>query len=296
MTELSFAKQFLTALEARPARLSSDHVVDPKSYPAQPAFILPRMPQPKRKPTDSRTADSTTTTDQPAPASAPEASSTSALATVTLKPTRSTLPTHTLPHPVSTATTSIHDLKAAYAAFAAGSGGLSTTKIKILHAKKPVNDTKTISDVLGSDAASATGTTPISVEFSVMVLGGSGTTPTTGGNGTPAISTPERLASPPVAVPAVAPPPTEPVTEPVTEPPTGSTEALLPPSQPEIEMGEAPPVGGEADGSSAEETLRTDGFWDDLKGFLVQRLKDEGEGERLAGVFREAWAGAGAQK
>lgn len=37
MTELAFAKQFLTALEARPARLSSDHVVDPKSYPAQPA-------------------------------------------------------------------------------------------------------------------------------------------------------------------------------------------------------------------------------------------------------------------
>lgn len=34
--------------------------------------------------------------------------------------------------------------------------------------------------------------------------------------------------------------------------------------------------------------LETDDFWEDLKGFLIQRLKDEHEGERLAKIFREA--------
>lgn len=29
-------------------------------------------------------------------------------------------------------------------------------------------------------------------------------------------------------------------------------------------------------------------FWGDLRDFLVQRLRDEGEGERLLGVFRRA--------
>jgi hypothetical protein len=36
------------------------------------------------------------------------------------------------------------------------------------------------------------------------------------------------------------------------------------------------------------EVLKTEEFWEDLKGFLVQRLKDEGEGERVWGVFRGA--------
>lgn len=44
-----------------------------------------------------------------------------------------------------------------------------------------------------------------------------------------------------------------------------------------------------AQGPSGAEELKTEAFWGDLRGFLVQRLRDEGEGERLAGVFREAW-------
>jgi hypothetical protein len=35
MSELSFARQFLSALDTRPIKLSSDHVADPHSYPAQ---------------------------------------------------------------------------------------------------------------------------------------------------------------------------------------------------------------------------------------------------------------------
>lgn len=233
------------------------------TFPTQ--FILPRMPQPKRKPTTrSTTTEPTSTT---ADATAPPTAAEGPLATVTLKPTRATLPTYTLPAPVSIATTSIHDLKAAYAA-GSGASDLRTDKIKVLHAKKPVNDTKTIKDVLGAaavDAASAaSSSSPLAVEFSVMVLGGGGTPSA----GTPAISTPERVASPPVAVPLAAAPP------------------LPQPSQPEIEMGEAPVAAGPEEAAGI---LQTDEFWADLKGFLVQRLKDEGEGERLAGVFKEAW-------
>jgi len=35
MSEDSFARAFLTSIERKPIRLSSDHVSDPKKYPAQ---------------------------------------------------------------------------------------------------------------------------------------------------------------------------------------------------------------------------------------------------------------------
>jgi hypothetical protein len=35
MSELAFCKSFLTALDARPAKLSSDHIADARQYPAQ---------------------------------------------------------------------------------------------------------------------------------------------------------------------------------------------------------------------------------------------------------------------
>lgn len=49
-----------------------------------------------------------------------------------------------------------------------------------------------------------------------------------------------------------------------------------------------PKVVGMGEGKSV---LQTEEFWSDLKGFLVQRLKDEQEGERVAGVFRKALEG-----
>ncbi|PYH65035.1 uncharacterized protein BO88DRAFT_349798 [Aspergillus vadensis CBS 113365] len=42
-------------------------------------------------------------------------------------------------------------------------------------------------------------------------------------------------------------------------------------------------------GPSGEEVLRTEAFWDDLQGFLEQRLKDSEEARRLRGVFKGAW-------
>lgn len=220
------------------------------------------MPQAKRKPT-ANTTDPAATTSATTPATTTTtatAPSEPATATVTLKPTRGTLPTHTLPAPVPVATTSMHDLKAAYAAAA---GLASADRIKVLYARKPVGDVKTIKEVLPAgalDGAAAADGRPLAVELSVMVMGGGGGggggTPTTAG--TPAISTPERVASPPAAA---------------------------------VEMGEAPVTAGP---SETAEILKTDEFWGDLKGFLVQRLKDEREGERLAGVFREALPKSGA--
>jgi hypothetical protein len=35
MTELSFAKSFLTTLDSRPNKISAEHVEDPKTYPAR---------------------------------------------------------------------------------------------------------------------------------------------------------------------------------------------------------------------------------------------------------------------
>jgi len=39
------------------------------------------------------------------------------------------------------------------------------------------------------------------------------------------------------------------------------------------------------------EVLKTEAFWSDLKGFLVQRLNDDGEGERVWGLCRRAVQG-----
>ena len=49
-----------------------------------------------------------------------------------------------------------------------------------------------------------------------------------------------------------------------------------------------PPV---AQGVSGTEMLGTDEFWGDLKGFLAQKVSDEGEAEKVFGVFRKAWEG-----
>ena len=43
-----------------------------------------------------------------------------------------------------------------------------------------------------------------------------------------------------------------------------------------------------ATGIHGNEALNTDEFWSDLKAFLVQRLKDESEGERVYSLFKKA--------
>ena len=41
--------------------------------------------------------------------------------------------------------------------------------------------------------------------------------------------------------------------------------------------------------TSGDGVLGTEAFWDDLQGFLQQRVGDKGEAERLRGLFKGAW-------
>lgn len=74
----------------------------------------------------------------------------------------------------------------------------------------------------------------------------------------------------------------------------GATPAATPPavapSEDENELaGVGETVGSVAQGPSGKEVVASDVFWEDLRGFVVQRIKDEKEGGRLIAVFRKAW-------
>lgn len=43
-------------------------------------------------------------------------------------------------------------------------------------------------------------------------------------------------------------------------------------------------------GPSGEEILRSEEFWEDLKGFLLQRVRDEEKTVEALNVFREGWS------
>ncbi|POS73037.1 hypothetical protein DHEL01_v208565 [Diaporthe helianthi] len=139
MTEVTFARSFLTALDSRPPKLSGDHVEDAKSYPARPPYILPRMSKPMSKavslvPGQERSI------------------------TVHIKSLRNPpLDIRLGSQPLDT---SILDVKTSVSS----ETSIPVDKIKVLHKKKPVTDSKVLRDLLGEDETS--------VDFSVMVLGG----------------------------------------------------------------------------------------------------------------------------
>ncbi|KAF2404624.1 hypothetical protein EJ06DRAFT_503978 [Trichodelitschia bisporula] len=151
MSELSFARQFLSALDSRPVKLASDHVQDPRGFPAQSAYILPKTPSlpTKRK----RDADATT-----APGTSPAAPT----LTVALKNLKA--PNYNVALAGQPLSASIYDLKTAYVEKA----GLTTPvdKIKLLFNKKPTQDSKTLKDLLGDTAVSTK-----EVELTVMAMG-----------------------------------------------------------------------------------------------------------------------------
>ena len=124
-------------------------------------------------------------------------------------------------------------------------------KVKLLLSRKPAADLKTLKE-LGVDG---------DAEFTVMVMGGAS-------GGTPAASSPSvEKTEPPL--PASAPPPDKMDIDPAPESEKAQMEA-------------------KSEASTVDGILQSEEFWADLKGFLVQRLRDQGDGERLAGVFREA--------
>ena len=266
MTELSFAKSFLSLLDSRPQKLPSDYIAPPKSLEINGPYTLPHMPTPMRKTSSTKgTSDETTSTASNSSSGPPSQ------VTVTLKSTRPPVISMTLPH-VNVATTSILQLKEGVAKeLRLGSGsasGLGMEKVKILHARKPVPDVKTIKEVLGGEEGlvemvktmQAEGKNgEVEVELGVMVMGWKG-----------------------------------------DESRSDSVSATVAPSS--VPVGGA--AGVEGDGEPMEGVEKTTGterrdekiildeaFWKDLRGFLIQRVKDEGNADEVLGSFRGSWKG-----
>ncbi|KAL5340669.1 cell-cycle control medial ring component [Aspergillus crustosus] len=250
MSEIAFTKSFLSALDARPIKVRSDHVFDQGETPRV-SYILPRLPprHPSMPKPSNKSASST------APGS-------SKSITITLKSARSPVLNITIPGaPLST--TTISDLKDSVRERIAdtNSGGkVPLEKIKILFKRKPVTGNgKTVKEVIADTGDE--GVELLSggkeVEFGVMVMGGAKVVEADGDE----TSQSER----------------------------GEEGGGVPLG------GSGSVVGGQttakaAVGPSGDEVLQTEGFWDDLQGYLEQRLKDEDVARRLRGVFKEAWS------
>ncbi|KAG5977868.1 hypothetical protein E4U55_006480 [Claviceps digitariae] len=200
MAEAAFAKTFISSLDSRPFKLSADHVEDPKSFPARPPYILPRMPHPMSKPKTLLPGQERSLT-------------------VLLKSLRNPpLDIKLTSQPLST---SLLDIKARVAE----QTRIPVDKLKVLHNKRPLTDSKILKDIVGGDDGADN-----RIELSVMVIGGA------------AAIMPEQNA----AVPATA-------------------------------------------AASGQDALTTEVFWEDLNGFLLQRLRDEETAGELGRLFRGSW-------
>ncbi|KAI5303541.1 hypothetical protein KEM56_007441 [Ascosphaera pollenicola] len=157
MSELSFCKAFLGAVEARPVKIPADHTFDPFEFQISFPYILPRLheqyhtPMPKKRKV------------------APPPGATKSV-DIRLKSHRNPALEFTLDK-TDINNVSVSDMKAEVQSRIENKGvPVPLDKIKILWKRKPVSG-KMVSDVLGDEA-----TTLIqeggSVEFGVMVLGG----------------------------------------------------------------------------------------------------------------------------
>ncbi|KAM3465344.1 hypothetical protein NHJ6243_001620 [Beauveria neobassiana] len=212
MAETAFAKTFLTTLSGRPAVLSPDHVEDARNFPSRPPYILPRMPTEMSKPRGRAAA-----------APGQERSVTVTLRSLRNPPLDITLAAQALD-------TSLLDVKQAAAARAR----IPADKLKILHNKRPVPDSKILRDVVGEGQAAV-------VEFSVMVIGGAA--------------------------------------------------AILPEETMDVDgdAGEGAGAARRRRAEKGEAAVEQDRFWEDLNGFLMQRVKDEDTAAELTTVFKNAW-------
>ncbi|KAK4899251.1 hypothetical protein LTR27_003483 [Elasticomyces elasticus] len=238
MSEVSFAKTFLQALDKKPIKLPADHVSDARKHAAQSPYTLPRQTHPFPRKTAANSSASHAAKQKNV--------------TATLKPMRGGGETVTVGD--LTLTSTVHDVKTAYA----GKSGVQQDKIKLLLNKKPAGDLKTLGE-LGVDGES--------VEFSVMIMGG-GSTPAT----TPAV----EKSEPAMPVPAVS---------------SGEDKMEIDSQAPGSEkaQADAEEKAGDPKASGVDDVLKSEEFWADLKGFLTQRLRDEGEGAKLVEVFKAAY-------
>ncbi|EAA27260.3 hypothetical protein GE21DRAFT_3405 [Neurospora crassa] len=284
-TEVAFAKTFLAILDTKPTKISADHVEDPRTYPASTPFILPHHPslRPFRKPSSrpapapgstpasaASTGTSTSTTPGAATPSSGDAAAAAAAAAVVvhIRSARNPTLSLSLPTPQPLATTSILDIKT----FVSQETGMPVDKLKVLFNKKPVGDVKSLKEVLASTGSSVVPEGGGELELSLMVMGGQATFDSAEAKAarearlaaTANTTKPEVSESPEVEM------------KDVTQE-SGSTEAAA-----------AGPV---AQGLSGPAVLETEEFWEDLKGYLQQRIRDEKTAEEVVGRFRGAWSG-----
>ncbi|KAL1964381.1 hypothetical protein VTN77DRAFT_7066 [Rasamsonia byssochlamydoides] len=183
MTELAFTKSFLSALDARPVKLRSDHVVDPQTIGLRGPFTLPRLPHPH----------------PPMPKKIKTEAAPGSLKSVTvhLKSARNPVLEFSIDNaPLST--TTVHDLREAVRErVVAGDGSTNepvpADKIKILYKKKPVGGSpeKTLAEIL-TESEPEVLSGGKTVEFGVMIMGGASIKPATA-----ATETPSTVPSPP---------------------------------------------------------------------------------------------------
>ncbi|KAL8920979.1 MAG: hypothetical protein Q9172_004266 [Xanthocarpia lactea] len=233
MTELSFAKSFLSTLDNRAIKLQPDHAADLKTLELKGAYTLPRYPSsPPMQPPSSSTAPAET-----------QSSSNKDTITISLRSLKS--PPLNLSLPSQSLSTSIFELKQKVAKELQRE---STDGIKILYQRKPCSDVKTVKEVIGEEGGKG-GT----VELGVMVVGGAAATSTMSATGG------EKIEGGEVG---------------------------------DVKMGgvyEGKEEVPAAQGPSGEEVLGSAEFWDDLRGWLMQRVRDEAKADEAWSLFKRGW-------
>lgn len=148
MTELSFAKTFLSSLDSRPLKLQPDYTANPKTIELNGPYTLPKMPTPFKRATPSGLLD--------------EAAQKPSAINVTLKSSRN--PVLSLNLPSTDLGTTVLDFKQKVASDLKLEG---TEKVRVLYNKKPAGDLKTLKELVGDESLEA----GQEIELGVMIMG-----------------------------------------------------------------------------------------------------------------------------
>ncbi|KAL2185278.1 hypothetical protein L209DRAFT_733082 [Thermothelomyces heterothallicus CBS 203.75] len=265
-TEVAFAKTFLSLLDSKPSKISPDHIEDPRNYPGSSPYILPRVrsqkPFSKPRPSTTSGANAGTTTSSSAAAlgasTTTGSSSSSSTVDVTLRSPRN--PPFEISLPATPPATSLAELKERLA----DETSIPLDKIKLLHNKKPVADTKLLRDLVtpakeGAESQEGGG----ALELGVMILaGGAG-------------------FFKPKEKPAAAP----------EEEKRDDKVMEADKQDKDVDMADAAATAPVAQGLSGKAVLETDQFWADLKGYLQHRVRDDEVAREAAELFKKAWEG-----
>ncbi|OKL60151.1 hypothetical protein UA08_04883 [Talaromyces atroroseus] len=161
MTELSFTRSFLQAVDSKPLKIPYDYVADPETMRLPVPYTLPRLQAPH--PPMAKKIKTTV-----APGSAKSVK-------VQLKSARNPVLDLSLDN-VPLTTTTIHDLREAVRQRVVAGDGKeppAADKIKILYKKKPVGGSteRTMAEILSDSEPEVLGGGK-TVEFGIMILGG----------------------------------------------------------------------------------------------------------------------------